>query len=131
MTDNTKTNAKMKLKDIPLTNQADVFMLETAKKNWEELVRNGRAQDGGVVRHGVNDFDGLFTAETKGAEEYVLFAVFVPKIRRENQGLEQQTDNIKRAWYDMAKQFVDEFGEDRTPPDIVDCMNGVMDYLGL
>ena len=121
----------MKLKDMPLTDPADLFILNANRQMWQELVRSGRVKDG-IVRHGVTTHQGsLFPVKTKGAEEFVLYGVFVQKIRRENRGLDDASTEDKRKWYEMAKSFVDEFGEDRTPPDIVDCMLGCKDHLGL
>jgi hypothetical protein len=120
----------MKLKDMKLTCPLDLFMLDNARNKWSQKVKDGNVD--GIVRHGVYmGATDLFVAETCGREEYVLFVVFVAKIRRENEGLELQTTERKRRWYEMVKQFVSEFGTDRTPPDIVDCMLGCKGHLGL
>jgi len=131
--------SRMKLKDIQLTDPVDLAILENTKEMWISLVRSGEVDNVNPVVVKVNDDrivtteddedDGFFTAEIKGKEEYLLYAVFVLKIRRDNAGLEHATLQEQRKWYEMAHQFVVEFGEDRTPPDIVVCMKGCADHL--
>jgi hypothetical protein len=118
----------MKLKDITLTDPADLLMESTTRQSWR---KSGRGEDS-IYRHGTLMGDGsLFEAETVGEEESVLYSVFVGKIRRDNQGLEDQQIERQREWYEMANEFVSEFGEGRTPPDILDCMLGCKNHLGL
>ena len=115
----------MKLNEIPLRNPLDMEILSSCRSLWREKVNDGDIGDG-IIRHGVTLEGGekVFLTTTVGEEEYVLFTVFVAKIRRESYGLDVSTRERQRNWYEMAKEFVAEFGEKRTPPDIVDCMKG-------
>jgi len=114
-----------RLLDLPL-NDLDTMKLERAKWWWMHLVSAGHAE-GGVVHHDVLVENGVFTTKTKGREEYCLYVVFVEKIRRECRG--RVTDQVKRAWYSMAKTFYEAFGASRTPPDILHAMHEVRTYL--
>ena len=126
----TKIN-KMKLKDMSLTDPADQIQLSTNRENFVSYVRNGTITNG-VVQNGVTMGGGkIFRVETRGEEEFILFNVFLAKIRRENQGLHQCSTKFQREWYDMTKQFVDEFGEERTPPDVIDALQIYKENLGL
>ena len=110
----------MKLNEIPL-NAGDMAVLSDTRAIWRDRVKSGSVKDG-IIRHGVTLDDGeIFLTKTVGEEEYVHFTVFVAKIRRESYGLDVSTRERQRKWYEMAKQFVAEFGEKRTPPDIVWC----------
>jgi len=120
----------MQLKEIPLNDPMDQFQLSATCESFAMLVQSGKAP-GGVVRSGVNLAGGaIFEVETHGEEEFVLFNVFLHKIRRDDRDLLKATAVQKRAWYDMAKQFADEFKE-RTPPDVVEELQAVKGILGI
>jgi len=121
---------KMQLKDMPLTDFADQIQLSAACGSFAALVRSGKAP-GGIVCSGVNLAGGaIFEVETHGEEEFVLFHVFLHKIRRDDRDLLKATAVQKRAWYDMAKQFAEDFKE-RTPPDVMEELQAVKELLGL
>jgi len=129
----TKNNTKiikMQLEDVPLTDPMDQIQLSATRETFATLVRSGKAP-GGVIRSGVNLAGGaIFQVETHGEKEFILFHVFLHKIRRDDRDLLKATTAQKRAWYDMAKQFVDEFKE-RTPPDVIKELQAVKEILGL
>ena len=120
------------LKAIPLNGMDQILL--SAKKRWlAVMIAADRLPEDGVehtVCMGVDNEEVLsFKARTFGPEEYLLFEVFVAKIRRESEGLQHQSVAIKRAWYEMATAFVDTFGEPRTPPDILALKQDVKDDL--
>ena len=124
----------MKLKDIPLTDPVDLMYLQQMRNQFRAKQREGRLVDG-VCKIGIYvgpDYDSpLFCCKTKGEEEYVLFLTFLAKIRRENIGVEEASLQKQRAWYDMSKAFIDEFGEERTPPDVISANSGCKKHLGI
>jgi len=123
-------DSKMQLRDMPLTDPADQIQLSAARGSFATLVSRGKAP-GGIVRSGVNLAGGaIFEVETQGEEEFLLFHVFLHKIRRDNRDFLKATAVQKRAWYDMAKQYADEFKE-RTPPDVMEELQAVKEILGL
>ena len=118
----------MEIADICITNPLDIIYVEQMREAYERQLRSGK---GPVIRIGMEmGGDRLFPVVTTGEEEFVLFNVFVAKIRRENEGLEQKTRTQQHAWYDLASMFTRDFGS-RTPPDIVECRNNLGAHLGL
>ena len=67
---------------------------------------------------------------THSNEEYIVFSVFLPKIRRESEGLQSKPREVCRHWYKMATLFLEQFGENRTPKDVKDCKNEVQNHWG-
>ena len=117
---------KMKLKDIPINNSIDQFYFNTATVAYTQT--HGENRDGVTTKLVLLEGGKMILVKTRGVEESILYAVFVPKIRRESEGLFEAPIERKRAWYEMAKQFVVEFGEERTPPDIVKCLQQVKEH---
>lgn len=121
----------MLLSNIDLSNPIDNIRRQEAAAMFREMTRVGRIKDG-KVEHAVNTIDGDFVKiTTRGEEEYVLFCVFVAKIRRENEDFVEQTPQKQREWYEMAQAFIAKFGVDHTPPDIVEEFKAVKAHLGL
>ena len=68
---------------------------------------------------------------TKDRDEFTTFNVFLAKIRRESEGLDATTDRRRRQWCEMADAFVEKFGVDRTPDDIIKCRDSVRTVFGV
>ena len=118
----------MLLENIALDMIDGAYYEQMSNTYRQHLQRTGRS----AFVHGVNTREGqIMEIITEGLEECVYFGVFIQKIRRENEGLEQRSEQNQRAWYDMVKCFIEDFGEERTPFDIIDCRDGVKDYLGI
>ena len=123
--------SNMLLRDIPLTDPIDKAQLDAARENYRTLLSHGKVEDGRVST-GVNLLGGeIFVVTTKDEQEFVLFNVFLAKIRRDDVGLAEAPVQAQRAWCEMASQFKREFGNDRTPPDVLEELAAVKDHLGL
>ena len=81
----------------------------------------------GAVLLAVNDGigDGFIEVNLRGREQYVLFNVFVAKIRRESSGMVVAEQQRRVAWAEMAQAFISEYGEASTPRDIKECLGAV------
>jgi len=120
----------MRLNSIPL-NDIDTMMMANLRQSYAQLQAQENRTPGEVV-HAVNDGSGgWIQVTTQGEEEYILYSVFVGKIHRESIGLEEAAQQRRRAWLHMAEQFVSEFGNDRTPPDITTCITSVREVFGI
>ena len=112
----------MRLLDIPL-NDLDRLQHSLFDQNYVTIKSRGGAADGVViaaVNEGVGP--GFMKVETKGREPFVLYNVFVAKIRRESAGMVETTQQRRVAWCEMAQAFIDEYGDANVPADIKKCL---------
>lgn len=102
---------------MTLTDPADILHIRVAQAKWRS--KAGSNQNG-VFTHAVymGEGEAFHHLETIGYEEFLIFEVFLHNIRRESQGIADASGDHQLQWYEMAKQFIVEFGENRTPPDV-------------
>jgi len=63
--------------------------------------------------------------ETRERYGYVKYNVFVAKIRRESDFMEEKTQDARTKWTEMVQAFIDHYGETKTPSDIVERLSEV------
>jgi hypothetical protein len=122
---------KMKLSTIPL-NGVDEMQKSMAEQSFAAIRARGGAVDGEVttaVNAGIGD--GFMEVTTRGKEQFVLYNIFVAKIRRESEGMVEATQARRVAWCKMSQAFIDEYGEEKTPRDIVECLKNVRTHFNI
>jgi len=74
--------------------------------------------------------DGFMMVTLRSRAEFLTYHVLVAKIRRESAELKPGAPPEKLgAWCSMSQAFLDKFGVERTPPDIVKCLSHVRSAL--
>jgi len=64
-------------------------------------------------------------------KDFALYHILVTKIRHESAGMVEATQARRRAWEAMAQAFIDKFGNERTPPDIIKCVAEVREHWNI
>jgi len=92
------------------------------------LMLNSRCTNSMEVTSTVNKGgtgDGFMVVSLRGRAEFLTYHVLVAKIRRESADLEPGAADKLTAWCSMSQAFLDKFGLEKTPPDIVKCLSNV------
>ena len=128
----TMRKKKVPLESIPL-NDLDVLMAKQLEETYDRKESKAPPGFDGLCTSLVNtSTGGWLHVDTRGKEEFVSFNVFVGKIHHESNGLDDVSQYVQRqAWCDMAEAFVDKFGEDRTPHDIISCRRSIRKVFGI
>jgi len=119
------------LESLPLK-EDDYLHWQSFEQTYQQIQRRSPSADGEVstaVNEGVGE--GFITVKTHGKKEFIMFNVLVMKIRRETFALEKGTDEDRRNWCKMAKAFIDYFGVEKTPPDIIKCLGEVREVFAV
>ena len=108
------------LDDIEL-NHLDLIQLEMQEQSLARLAAKGKTSNfcSAVNRGGGND--GFMAVRLADRKDFALYHILVAKIRRESAGMVEATQARRRAWVVMAEAFIEKFGKERTPPDIIKC----------
>ena len=114
------------LSSIPL-NDIDQSERMAFSNTFTQLARNEITS---AVNKG-GSADGFMTVTTRGRDDFLTYNVFVAKIRRESAGMQVAKQGTRVAWCSMVTSFMDKFGEDQTPPDIVTCLREVRALYGI
>jgi len=122
---------RIALSSIPF-NQLDAIQSDMFGQNYAAIEDRGGAVDG-LVKSAVNAGvgDGFITVETRGRDDFIAYNVFVSKIRRESAGMVEATQERRVKWTEMAQAFIDKFGEQHTPPDIINCLAEVRKHFSI
>ena len=110
----------MKLEQFPIIDYIDRVYENSMREAFREKKCKGQLIDD-VCHHAILVDSGVFECKTKGEKEFVLFTVFLAKVRRDNGELAGSTEidrNKLLSWFNLAQAFIDDFGN-RTPPDVV------------
>jgi len=101
----------------------DQLELEMQTSILRELKAKGRNTDFVLaVNNGIGN--GFIEVHLKDREEFLIFNLFLKKIRRESAGMVESKHERRVAWVAMAQAFVNVFG-DSAPPDIVQCIKDI------
>jgi len=107
-------------------NEVDIAMGDMFGAAYDEIESSGGAVDG-FVKFTVATGNGGETIEVETRERYgyVKYNVFVSKIRRESDCMEEKSQDARTKWTEMAQAFIDNYGETKTPSEIVEKLSEV------
>lgn len=112
-------------------NELDLHTAETMNRTYIRRESEDHTFEGKITTTFNTSSGGWMDVETHGLDEFVFLNVFIAKVRRESEGLGSATDERRFAWRDMANAFIDRFGAERTPPDILTCLQSLQDVFGI
>jgi hypothetical protein len=98
------------LDDIEL-NQLDLIQLEMQQQSLAHLAAKGVTRDFCSAVNRGGGADGFMEVRLADRKDFALYA-----------GMLEATQARRRAWVAMAQAFIDKFGKERTPPDIIKCV---------
>jgi len=112
--------------------EVDQWDWQSFDQKYSEMECRGLLVDG-LVNTAINEGVGcgFMTVTTHGRKEFIMYNVYVMKIRRETFALEAWSRKDRLQWCRMAQAFIDHFGRRNTPPDIIACLADVREVFGV